>query len=118
MFMSGLHQHILMRLEEPELQSMAHFSRFECNFCYRSNSLRFIFTSLQLVLCRVEAVKASPYIIHSADYILFQSFEIRGYIMNNQEILIGLDSCFRSCFFILWVSFDIIQSLNRLPSQI
>ena len=43
--------------------------------------------------------KASPYIIHSADYILFQSFEIRGYILNNQKILIGLDICFRpSCF--------------------
>ena len=36
---------------------------------------------------------ASPYIIHSADFILFPSFEIRGYILNNQEILIGLDCC-------------------------
>ena len=47
----------------------------------------------------MEAVKSPPYIIHSADYILFQSFEIRGYILNNQEILPGLDSCFRLCFF-------------------
>ena len=38
-------------------------------------------------LCRV---KASSYIIHIADYILFQSFEIRGYILNNKKILIGL----------------------------
>ena len=70
------------------------------------------------MLCRVEAVKSLPYIIHSADYILFQSFDIRGYILNNQEILIGLDPCFRLCFLILWVTFDTIQSLNRLPSQI
>ena len=41
----------------------------------------------------------SPYIIRSADYILFQSFEIRGYILNNQKILTGLDSCFRPPFF-------------------
>ena len=34
-------------------------------------------------------------LIHSADYILFQSFEIREYILNNQKILIDLDSCSR-----------------------
>ena len=34
------------------------------NFLFTS----FLFTSLQLVLCRVEAVKASPNSIHSADY--------------------------------------------------
>ena len=45
------------------------------------------------------ALKVSPYIIHSADLILFQSFEIRGYILNNQIILVGLDSCSRSSFF-------------------
>ena len=78
----------------------------------------FIFTSLQLMLCCVEAVKSLPYIIRSADYILFQSFEIRGYILNNQKILIGLESCFRPSFLILWVIFDTIQSLNRLPYQI
>ena len=40
--------------------------------------------------------------------------------MNNQEILIGLDSCLRFCFnsVILWVTFYTIQSLNRLRSQI
>ena len=31
---------------------------------------------LQLALCRVAAQKVSPYIIHSADYIFFRSFEI------------------------------------------
>ena len=35
-------------------------SHFVCNFCCRRSSLRFIFTSLQLVLCRVEAVKSLP----------------------------------------------------------
>ena len=35
----------------------------------------------------------------SADYISFQSFEIREYILNNQKFLIGLDSCFRPSFF-------------------
>ena len=39
--------------------------------------------------------------VDSADYILFQSFEIRGYILNNQKISTGLDSCFRSLFLIL-----------------
>ena len=43
--------------------------------------------------------KASPYIIRSADYILFQSFEIRRYILNNQKISIGVDSCFKSSLF-------------------
>ena len=50
---------------------------------------------------------------------LFQSFEIRGYILNNQKILIGLGSCSRSSLFLIfWVPFDTIQSLNRLPYQI
>ena len=39
-------------------------------------------------------------------------------ILFNQKILIVLDSCFRSSFFILWVIFDTFQSLNRLPYQI
>ena len=57
-----------------------------------------------------------PYIIHSADYIFFQSFEIRGYSLNNQKILIGLDSCSRITFLsILGTSFDTYQSVNRLP---
>ena len=43
----------------------------------------------------------------SADYILFQSFEIRGYILNNHKILIGLDSCFKSSLLIFWVTFEI-----------
>ena len=43
--------------------------------------------------------RKKPYIIHIADYILFQSFEIRGYILTNQKILIGLESCFGSSFF-------------------
>ena len=40
---------------------------------------------LQLVLCRVAALKVSPYIIHSADYILFRSFEISKYIQSVQN---------------------------------
>ena len=39
-------------------------------------------------------------------------------ILFNQKILIVLHSCFRSPSFILWVLFDTIQSLNRLPYQI
>ena len=38
-------------------------------------------------------------------------------VLFNQNILIVWDSCFRSSFFILWVRFDTIQSLNRLPYQ-
>ena len=49
--------------------------------------------------------KASPYITHSADYILFQSFVIRGYIPNNQKIKMGLDSCFRPSFFFFFCFF-------------
>ena len=30
---------------------------------------------------------------------LFQSFDIGGYILNNQKILISLDACSRSSFF-------------------
>ena len=88
-----------------KLRSMGQVSLFESNFCSWRNSLRFIFTSLQLVLCSVEAVKVSPYIIHSADYIKFQSFEIKGYILNNQKILICLDSCSRSSFLIILCRF-------------
>ena len=44
-------------------------------------------------------LNVTPYIIHSADYILFQSFEVRGYILNKQKILIGLNYCSRSSFF-------------------
>ena len=40
----------------------------------------------------------SPYIIHSVDYILARSFDIRGYILNKQKILIVLDSCSRLLF--------------------
>ena len=43
----------------------------------------------------------------SADYILFLSFEIRGYILNNHKILIGLESCFKSSLLIFWVTFEI-----------
>ena len=39
-------------------------------------------------------------------------------ILFNQKILIVLDSCFRSSFFIRWVIFYTFQSLNRLPYQI
>ena len=39
-------------------------------------------------------------------------------ILFNQKILIVLDSCLRSSFFIIWVLFGTIQSLNRLPYQI
>ena len=39
-------------------------------------------------------------------------------ILFNQKILIALNFCFRSSIFILWVHFDTIQSLNRLPYQI
>ena len=39
-------------------------------------------------------------------------------ILFNQKILIVLDSCLRSSFFIIWVLFGAIQSLNRLPYQI
>ena len=73
----------------------------------------FYFTTTGVVLCG-----GCPYIIHGADYILFQSIEMRGYILNNQKISVGLDSCSRSSFLSLWVPFDIIQSFNRLPYQI
>ena len=39
-----------------------------------------------------EFFRDSTSAFHSADYILFQSFVIRGYILNNQKIFIGLDS--------------------------
>ena len=42
-------------------------------------------TSLQLVLCRVAAENVSPYINHSAVYILFWSFEISDNILRNQK---------------------------------
>ena len=62
--------------------------------------------------------KKPPLTSSIVQIINFQSFEIRGYILNNQKISIGLDSCFRPSFLILWVTFDTIQSLNRLPYQI
>ena len=44
------------------------------------------------MLCRGAALKVSPYIIHSADYIFLWSFEIREGILRNQKIIIGKDS--------------------------
>ena len=45
----------------------------------------------------------SPFVelfkMSSGVYLLFQSFEIGGYILNNQKSLIGLDSCFRPSLF-------------------
>ena len=35
-----------------------------------------------------------------------------------RKILIGFDFCLRPSFLILWVTFDTIKSLNRLPYQI
>ena len=49
---------------------------------------------------------------------VFQSFEIRGYILNNQKILIDLDSCSRSSILILWFLSDTIQVLDGLPYQL
>ena len=46
----------------------------------------------------------------TVDYIRFLSFEIRGYILNNQKILICSDFCSRSSLFILWTPFDTYQS--------
>ena len=54
----------------------------------------------------------SPYTIHRADYISFQSFEIGGYILNNQKILSGLGSCSRSSFFNPLDPFNTYQCLN------
>ena len=42
-------------------------------------------TSLQLVLCRVAAVKRLPVLNHSAVSILFWSFEISDDILRNQK---------------------------------
>ena len=47
---------------------------------------------LQLVLCRVKALKIAPYIIHTADYIFLLYFEIREGIWEPGIINIGLDS--------------------------
>ena len=58
----------------------------------------FIISSLQLVLCRVEAVKRLPLYHHSADYI-FCFFKITGLILSQFEnrvllkpVLAGVDS--------------------------
>ena len=37
--------------------------------------------------------------VASPESVAIQSFEIRGYILNDQKILIGLDSCFGPSFF-------------------
>ena len=55
-------------------------------------SFNFYLLILQLVLSHVAAVKVSPYIIHSADYISFWSFEISEHILRNQKSIIDLDS--------------------------
>ena len=73
-------------------------------------------TSLQLVLCCVAALNYFPYIIHSADFILLQSYDIGGYILNKQKIIFGLDSCDGLSFLILWIPFDTKQSFNTLSN--
>ena len=58
-------------------------SLFKCNFCSWRNTLRFIFTSLQLVLCRVEAVKNLP--VHHG--------QCRLYTVNSRYLEAGETSC-------------------------
>ena len=42
-----------------------------CSLFSKDPSFNFYLLLLQLVLCRVAALKVSPYIIHSAGYIFF-----------------------------------------------
>ena len=49
----------------------------------------------------VAALKISPYIIHSAGYISFWSFEISEDFLRNQKFIIGLNSFSYQCFIYL-----------------
>ena len=51
---------------------------------------------------------------------LLHEINYKLYILNKQKFFIGSDSYFRSSssFSFLWVPFDTIQALNRLPYQI
>ena len=65
---------------------------------YRIKELQFAFLWLSLP----EIVKRKTYllyIIHSSDYILFLTVEIRWYILRNQKCRIGRDLNSKSLFF-------------------
>ena len=66
-----------MRVHCPKLHNKVHTISLRM-FLLLQKDQTFIFhlLLLQLVLCRLAALKVSHYIIHSADYILFRSFEI------------------------------------------
>ena len=66
-----VHSGSLKRINYLKHICLAHPLSFECFHCsQRNSSLYFYLLSLQLVLCRVAALKAAPYIVHSAVYIL------------------------------------------------
>ena len=60
----------------------------------------FDFTAAGVVPCGGRK-NVSPYINHSAVYILFWSFEISDSILRNQKLMIGLDSYSRQVFIYL-----------------
>ena len=93
---------------------MPHAPHFECYFCSRRNTLRFIFyfTAAGVVPCGGR--KKSPSTPSIAQIIFYFS----PLILNDQKILIGLDACSRSSFLVLRFLLDTVQSLNRLPYQI
>ena len=67
--------------------------------------------SLHLVLCCVAALKAAPYIVHSAVYIFsFWSFEISGNMLRNRKIFICLDPCVLNMFSSFGPHLDLYQS--------
>ena len=69
---SPFYKRSLMRFQYPKLRNMAHTTPFERFHCFQRIKVIYIFylLLLQLTLCRVAALKVSPYIIHSADYII------------------------------------------------
>ena len=63
-----------------------HYKLNVITFNYVPQTFIFYLLLLQLVLCRVAALKISPYIIHSADYIfIYRSFEISQDIQSVQN---------------------------------
>ena len=86
---------------------MVFVNRFKSNVSPQSIALKFFF---------YKEITDFRYFRNMISFLISQLyFDV---ILFNQKILIVLDSCLRSSFFIIWVLFGTFQSLNRLPYQI
>ena len=79
------------------------------NFFTAIKGTDFYLLLLQLVLCRVAALKVSPYIIHSADYILLLELCDQWEYCENVKLMLCLEPYSR-----LYLLFDPTLEVKRI----